>query len=133
VILFQVLLGQENDPSYVGGEHSDTSIELVRDLVENRFNLSNVDILQGIFPDDTAHLLGDAHFRLCHIDVDVYNSAKDIVEWIWERMVPGGIIVYDDYGFDGCSGITKHVNEQMQLPDRLIFHNLNGHAIIVKR
>ena len=24
----------------------------------------------------------------------------------------GGIVVYDDYGFPGCSGITQHVNEQ---------------------
>ena len=44
----------------------------------------------------------------------------------------GGIVVYDDYGFKGCDGITTHVNEQIQLQDRFVIHNLNGHAIIIK-
>ena len=48
------------------------------------------------------------------------------------RLVLGGIVVYDDYGFQGCEGITRFVEEQRGLPDRLLLHNLNGHAIIVK-
>lgn len=44
----------------------------------------------------------------------------------------GGIIVYDDYGFLGCEGIARFVNEQITDSDRLIFRNLNGHAIVVK-
>ena len=53
--------------------------------------------------------------------------------WIWDRMVPGGIIVYDDYSFTGCDGITKYVNEQMLEPDRVVTYNLNGHALVIKR
>jgi len=48
-------------------------------------------------------------------------------------MVPGGIIVYDDYGFSSCAGITKYVNEQVMCKDRVVIHNLNGHAIVIKR
>ena len=44
----------------------------------------------------------------------------------------GGIVVYGDYGFPGCSGITQHVNEQASSPDRLVLHSFNGHAVIVK-
>jgi O-methyltransferase len=58
--------------------------------------------------------------------------AKDIVDWIWDKMVHGGIIVYDDYGFNRCDGITKYVEEQMNCRDRLVIYNLNGHAIILK-
>jgi O-methyltransferase len=47
-------------------------------------------------------------------------------------MVPWGIIVYDDYGFSGCEGITRYVNEQIGKRDRLVLHNLNGHAVVVK-
>ncbi len=120
------------DSVYKNGEHADTSRQIVEELILNQLNLDNVELLEGIFPDQTGHLINDMHFRLCHIDVDVYQSAKDIVEWIWEKMVPGGIIVYDDYGFNGCDGITKYVNEQKILKDRLVIHNLNGHAIIMK-
>ena len=63
---------------------------------------------------------------------DAHQSAKDIVLWIWPRMVSGGIIVYDDYGFLGCEGIARFVNEQIPESDRLVFRNLNGHAIVVK-
>ena len=120
------------DPLYRGGEHSDTSRRKVEELIVERLELDNVKILEGVFPDETSPLVTDRRFRFCHIDVDVYRSAKDVVEWIWSRLVIGGIVVYDDYGFQGCEGITRFVEEQTGLPDRLLFHNLNGHAIIVK-
>jgi O-methyltransferase len=126
-----VVKATENDTFYKGNEHADTSQAIVEQLLA-RFGLHQVKILKGIFPDETAHLIGDDRFRLCHVDVDVYQSAKDVVAWVWDRMVIGGIVVYDDYGFLGCDGITKLVEEQRQLRDRLVFHNLNGHAIVVK-
>jgi O-methyltransferase len=73
-----------------------------------------------------------AQFRLCHVDVDVYESAKAIAEWIWPRLVMGGIIVYDDYGFHDCTGITRFVNEERLKSDRVVIHNLNGHALVIK-
>ena len=120
------------DSTYKGGEHADTSRQTVEELIFTRMNLDNVEILEGTFPDQTGHRVDGLQFRFCHIDVDVYQSAKDIVDWIWDKMVHGGIIVYDDYGFYGCDGITKYVEEQMNCRDRLLIHNLNGHAIILK-
>ena len=119
------------DPVYRGGEHADASVEAVRNLI-HRLNLHNVEVLQGTFPDDTGKSLADKTFRFCHIDVDVYRSAAEIVEWIWPRLCLGGLIVYDDYGFKGCEGVTRFVNEERGLPDRLIIHNLNGHAVAIK-
>jgi O-methyltransferase len=127
-----VVKAGSHDTDYKGGEHSDTSQRVVEDLLKS-LDISNVRILKGIFPDETAHLIEPgAQFRLCHIDVDVYQSAKDVMSWIWDRMVPGGIVVYDDFGFNGCEGIAKCVNEQLAESDRLVLHNLNGHAIVVK-
>ena len=86
---------------------------------------------RGIFPEDTGDQVENLKFRLCHIDVDVYQSAKDVTEWIWERLVPGGMIVYDDYGWDTTPGIARYVNAQLSFTDRIVLHNLNGHAIII--
>jgi O-methyltransferase len=122
----------KKDSAYKGGEHDDTSRQTVEDLILHRMNLDNVEILEGIFPDQTGHRVEGLQFRFCHIDVDVYQSAKDVVNWIWDKMVPGGIIVYDDYGFVTCDGITKYVEEQMVCKDRMVIHNLNGHAIVIK-
>jgi O-methyltransferase len=120
------------DPLYKGGEHHDTAIGLVEDLVYNQLNLEHVQILQGIFPEETAKGLDDESFRFCHIDVDVYHSARDITEWLWNKLVSGGMIVYDDYGFFGYTGVTTYVEEQRHDRDRLVLYNLNGHAIIIK-
>lgn len=94
--------------------------------------MKNVKILKGIFPDDTGKFVKANKFRFCHIDVDTYKSAKDIIDWIWSKIVVGGIVVFDDYGFICCRGITKFVDEQRKKKDRIIIHNLNGHAIMVK-
>jgi len=123
----------KHDFAYKGGEHADTSKEAVQSLFRE-MGLTNIEILQGIFPDDTGHLIpSGTRFKFCHIDVDVYQSAKDIVNWIWDKLIPGGIIVYDDYGFHGCSGIAKFVQEERSKKDRIILQNLNGHAICIKR
>jgi O-methyltransferase len=120
------------DSLYRGGEHADTSRQCVEDLLHTRMGLDNAEVLEGIFPEQTGRRVEHLDFRFCHIDVDVYRSAGDIVDWIWDRMIPGGILVYDDYGSYNCGGITAHVEEQRMCRDRLLIHNLNGHAIVVK-
>ena len=126
-----VVKASENDQTYGGGEHSDTSAETVHELARE-MQLSNVQILQGIFPEDTGHHVADRKFRLCHIDVDVYQSAKEVNQWVWDRLLPGGIVVYDDYGFQACDGVLKCVEEQRNMEDRVVLHNLNGHAVVIK-
>lgn len=128
-----VVKATEKDQYYFGGEHQDTSIEIVKDLLSKELSsVENVFILPGIFPDETGHVVKDNKFKLCHIDVDTYQSAKDVFDWIWEKMVVSGIIVFDDYGFKSCLGVTEFVNEIKNDPDKMFFYNLNGHAIIIK-
>jgi O-methyltransferase len=119
------------DAFYKGGEHADTSKEIVVNLLKNKYE--NIKILEGIFPEDTAHLLpNDLQFGMCHIDVDVYDSAKDICDWIWDKLIIGGVIVFDDYGFHSTGGITKLVNSMKANDNCFVVHNLNGHAVLIK-
>ena len=120
-----------NDAYYQGGEHSDTSAEIVKELALN-LGLENIELLQGIFPEDTADKVADRKFCLCHIDVDVYQSALDVLNWVWPRLAVGGVVVYDDYGFKTCDGITRLVNERIPKVGALTIHNLNGHALTIK-
>lgn len=120
------------DNVYVGGEHSDTSEEIVKELIFANMKLNNVSLLKGIFPDDTEEFVKNKSFRFCHIDVDAFLSAKDIFEWIWGKMVVGGMVVFDDYGFMTCEGITKYVNLLKEDKSLLFLHNINGHAVLIK-
>jgi O-methyltransferase len=122
----------EVDTYYRDGKHDDTSLDVVTRLVDE-LGLTNVVTLQGIFPDDTADRVSDDALRLAHIDVDVYQSAKDVFDWVWPRLSPNGVVVFDDYGFPACPGIARFVDEQRMRDDRLVIHNINGHGLVVKR
>lgn len=127
-----VVKASDKDNYYKWGEHSDTSEELVLDLLNNKLNLKNFEILKWVFPDDTWELVKDNCFSLCHIDVDVYESAKDIYSWIWPKLSIWWMVIYDDYWFFACKWITDLVNELYSNNDCIIFHNLNWHAIQLK-
>ena len=120
------------DIYYHDGKHNDTSLGIVQRLVAE-MHLTNVELLQGVFPEDTGERIEDRSFRLVHIDVDVYQSAKDVFEWAWPRLSDGGVVVFDDYGCPATPGVTKLVNECRGRSDRLMIHNLNGHALLFKR
>lgn len=127
-----VVKAGKKDNQYIGGEHADTSEDIVKHLFE-QLNITNYSILKGIFPDETSSGITDKKFKFCHIDVDVYQSAKETFLWVWQRMEIGGIVVFDDYGFAACEGITDLINNELQLREDLIMvHNLNGHAVLIK-
>ena len=75
---------------------------------------------------ETGCLVEDRKFRFCHLDVDVYQSAAEAVEWIWSRLVTGGLIVFDDYGLKGCEGVTRFVNLRIPSWESLKDASANG-------
>lgn len=119
------------DAHYQGGEHADTAVPVVEALLR-RLELTNVRILQGIFPEDTGARVADRRFRLCHIDVDAYRSAADVLDWAWPRLSVGGLVVFDDFGFASTRGIAQLVHEREGRSDLVCVQNLNGHAVFVK-
>jgi len=121
------------DNFYKGGELADTSVDLVRDLA-SRLGLSNVVLCKGYFPQDTSAQVDSNRFALVHIDVDIYPSARDTVEWIWDKLLPGGVIVFDDYGYSATEGVTRYVDEHFRnRTDAFFVFNLVGHGIVIKR
>lgn len=122
----------EYDNLYVGGEHADTSEDIVAALLK-KLDLSNTYIIKGIFPDDMKEIYKNNKYRFVHIDVDVYQSGKDIFEYIWPSVVKGGIVVFDDYGYTGTKGITTLCDElKNRIDDGTFIYNLNAHGIFVK-
>ena len=128
-----VVKAGEMDTLYRGGEHADTSESSVIQLLAD-VGADNYQLLKGVFPDDVLTLpnINQLKLRFCHIDVDVYQSGLDVFQYIWPLMSSGGIVVFDDYGFWGCEGITNLCNE-LKPVDGTFIHNLNGHGIFLKR
>jgi hypothetical protein len=77
------------------------SVEAVRKRLGK---YDNVHIYQGLFP-GTAGPIKDVRFAFVHIDVDIYQSTKDCLEFFYERMTPGGVILSHDY--PSSAGVRK--------------------------
>jgi O-methyltransferase len=119
------------DTFYRGGEHSDTDEGVVGALIKT-MGLKNVVIRKGVFPDNFRQEMDKERFCFAHIDVDVYLSAKEVMDFVWPRMPVGAIVVFDDYGSETCDGIRQVIDEYRGSSDKVIVHNLNGHAVVTK-
>jgi O-methyltransferase len=117
---------------YVDATHSDTSEQLVADFVSG-LGLTNVELLTGIFPEETGSRVSDRSWAMVYLDLDVYQSTKDAFEFVWDDVVVGGFVAFDDYGMtSACAGISKFVHEVKDDADKLFIQNLNGQAYLVK-
>ncbi len=57
----------------------------------------NVHLYEGLFPDITAPQIAGASFAFVHLDVDIYKTTFDCLNFFYPKMVKGGIILSHDY------------------------------------
>lgn len=88
-------------------EFSDAPLQSVQTYLADRKNLR---FHPGTFP-QTARDLADRRFCLVHVDVDIYRSVADCLDFFYPRLVPGGCLVFDDYDWEGCPGVKKALDE----------------------
>lgn len=93
-----------------GGES--ISLEEINELLNQQGLNKNVDIVEGdilvtldIYLDKNPHL----KISLLHIDVDLYEPTKHILEKLFDKVTKGGIIIFDDYG--AFAGTNKAVDD----------------------
>lgn len=61
---------------------------------EARFN-NHVSLVPGLLPESLRAVGGDV--ALVHLDLDLYESYQGCLEALWPAVVPGGVIVLDEY------------------------------------
>lgn len=71
------------------------------------YNHPNVEILKGYSPDVFKLLPEEVQFSFVHTDVDLYQSVKDGLDYFFPRMVEGGMMLFDDFGYNTTPGATK--------------------------
>ena len=68
-----------------------------------------------------------------HIDVDLHDPTRHSLAFFYERMVPGGIIICDDYGAEPCPGAKKAVDDFLgSRPERVALLP-TGQGLIIKQ
>lgn len=71
----------------------------------------NVRLLKGFSPSVFDFFDSATRFTLVHVDCDLFQSGKDAVDFFWPKLMDGGYMLFDDYGFTSCKGIKILVDE----------------------
>jgi hypothetical protein len=111
------VIDSARDGPHLQNVFSDTSVEAVRDYLSE---FPNIQMHVGALS-DTCWAVADCKFALVHVDVDIYHSTVQALAFFWPRLVEGGVIVIDDYGFTSCVGLKEAVDQFIkdQAPSRL--------------
>lgn len=97
----------------------------------NLAGFGDIETYPGWIPSRFDAVAGRA-FRLVHIDVDLYQPTWDSLAFFHPRLVPGGYIVMDDYGFNTCPGARKAADDFAAANGLDILHLPTGQGVIVK-
>lgn len=89
------------------GDFRNTSLRQVSDLM---LDCPNAVIRPGVFPHSAGDMPEEA-FSLVHIDVDVHEAVVACLEFFYDKLRPGGVLVLDDYGYWSCPGVRLAVRD----------------------
>jgi len=119
--------GIDGDQYY--GYQPDLRATVERNIEGAGFPLSahRIALVQGLLQDTLA---GDEAVALAHIDVDWYDPVRTCLDRIVPRLVPGGVVILDDYR--DWSGCGKAVDEYFEAAGRagFAFDESAGHLVI---
>ncbi len=67
-----------------------------------------------------------------HVDLNQAPAEQAVVRHFWPRMVPGAVLVYDDYGFVGFEASRRAADEMSRELGFSILASPTGQGIVVK-
>jgi len=85
-------------------QFGNTSLEAVKSYLSK---YENVFFYKGTFP-ETSNPILNSKFSFVHLDVDLYKSTLDCLEFFYPRLINGGIILSHDYH---TGGVRNAFNE----------------------
>lgn len=116
------------DGAYWKGGDLSSGEGVIRDSLKD-FN--NVVYHKGWIP-HKFYEVEDSKFSFVHLDVDLYQPTIDSLEFFYERVSPGGIILCDDYGFITCPGAKKAMDSFFADKPEEIVSLPTGQGFVVK-
>ena len=71
---------------------------------------SKVELYKG-WIEDTLINIKDKSLSLIHVDLDLYAPTKFAIQTLWDQLVSGGFMVFDDYKWNSTPGVKIAVDE----------------------
>jgi O-methyltransferase len=102
------------------------------DLVRNTFaEYPNVVLVKGRIPETLPLVPSEKIAYLC-IDLNATVPERAALEFFWDKVVPGGIILLDDYGYSGHDAQRRSFDAFALSRNVRIFSLPTGHGLLIK-
>lgn len=75
---------------------TDTSVDTVRQMLNEAGFGDEIQLYPGLFS-TTLPRLAEAAYHFVNVDCDLYEPHLECLDYFYPRMVPGGIVFFDDY------------------------------------
>jgi Macrocin-O-methyltransferase (TylF) len=99
------------------------------------FLQNNVTLVKGFFA-ESLHKYSGGKIAFLHLDVDLYRSYKETLEYFWPRVEKGGVVLFDEYKNQliRFPGASKAIDEFLgDLVAQIQFNERANRYYIVKR
>lgn len=111
------------------GDFKNTSLESVKKIFEK---VPNIIFCPGFFP-ETVHYVTDNVFSFVYIDVDIYQSVLDSLNFFYPKMIKGGFMVFDDYMGKHTPGVKKALDEFLKDKKEVPIITAVGQCVLIKQ
>jgi len=98
-----------------------------------KLKLRNTFVFKAYFPKKIQPKI--QRVKLCHIDVNTYYDTKKVFNFIKNKVIKGGFVIFDDFGIWGVDGIKKFVYE-IEKKNSINFYflkNYMGQCILIRK
>lgn len=100
---------EDDGTNHEAGDFKDVNFNEMRQWFSE--NKKNVILIKGMFPNNgTLTRLKKRKLAFIHVDVDLYKGVLDCCIHLYPKLSAGGIMIFDDYGFEQCPGAKKAVD-----------------------
>ena len=97
--------------------------EVRRNLESTGYPTSKINLIKGRVEETIPETLPEK-ISILRLDTDWYESTKHELEHFYDRVVPGGVVIIDDYGY--WSGARKAVDEFLEKRgERIFLHRID--------
>ena len=102
--------------------------------LDEEFISTNITLVPGRFSQTLPNYAERDSIALLHIDADIYESYKTVLENLYEYIVPGGIIAFDEYLNARWPGATKAIDEFFEhKPEKMVKSPIIDYYYTVKQ
>lgn len=113
--------------------YNSVAMEEAERIVRKLFSSKpNVNIVKGPLPQTLATNSLPDHIAFCSIDLNSWEVERHVLNEVWNRMSPGGILLHDDYGYplhlNQATGIKEFAINRQIVPITLP----TGQAVLLK-